>query len=108
MKGYQLTFFTSQGARHGHAALCDWVLETARDCGGSGGTVVSGQEGFGHAGLLHSAGFFELADQPLTIMICADASACERLFARIANEDVALPYVKTPVEFGRVGRLTLD
>lgn len=58
MKGYQLTFFTSQGARHGHAALCDWVLETARDCGGSGGTVVSGQEGFGHAGLLHSAGFF--------------------------------------------------
>lgn len=57
MKGYQLTFFTSQGARHGHAALCDWVLETARDCGGSGGTVVSGQEGFGHAGLLHSAGF---------------------------------------------------
>lgn len=44
MKGYQLTFFTSQGARHGHAALCDWVLETARDCGASGGTVVSGQE----------------------------------------------------------------
>lgn len=104
MKGYQITFFTQEGRRHGHTPMAEWLLHVARECGASGCTLVSGREGFGHAGALHSAHFFELADQPQAVMVSADEATCARLFARIDNEDVALSYVKVPVEFGRIGK----
>jgi hypothetical protein len=84
MQGYQLTFFTEQNRKHGHQSICDWLLK--------------------FAGKFHSAGFFELADQPLAITVSVDEHACQRLMNALAEEDVDLSYVKIPVEFGRVGR----
>lgn len=72
MQGYQLTFFTEQNRKHGHQSICDWLLKFAEQHGASGGTLMSGAEGFDHAGKFHSAGFFELADQPLAITISVD------------------------------------
>jgi PII-like signaling protein len=104
MQGYQLTFFTEQNRRHGHQPVCDWLLEFAEKHGASGGTVVAGAEGFDRGGKFHSAGFFELADQPLAITVSVDEKTCQVLMDALAEEDVDLSYVKVPVEFGRVGR----
>ncbi|OTP66197.1 DUF190 domain-containing protein [Caballeronia sordidicola] len=104
MQGYQLTFFTEQNRKHGHQSICDWLLKFAEQHGASGGTLMTGAEGFDHAGKFHSAGFFELADQPLAITVSVDEQACQRLMNALAEEDVDLSYVKIPVEFGRTGR----
>jgi len=104
MQGYQLTFFTEQSRQHGHQPVCDWLLKLAKENGASGGTLVTGAQGFDHTGKFHSAGFFELADQPVAVTVSVDEQAYRRLMEALAQEDVGLSYVKVPVEFGRVGR----
>lgn len=103
MQGYQITFFTQQDRRHKGKPLADWLVHLAQELGLSGATLISGNEGFGHHGRLHSAHFFELADQPQEVVLAATAEETERLFERLKAEGVHLFYVKTPVEFGVLG-----
>ncbi|KVX69098.1 hypothetical protein WT34_24290 [Burkholderia stagnalis] len=104
MQGYQLTFYTEQNRKHGHQAVCEWLLKFAEQHGASGGTLVTGAQGFDHSGKFHSAGFFELADQPVAVTVSVEEPAYQRLMSALADEDVNLSYVKIPVEFGRIGR----
>lgn len=103
MNGYQITFFTVQDHRHKGKPVGDWLVHLAQDLGLRGATLVAGSEGFGHHGRIHSAHFFELADQPQEIQIAVSGEDAERLFARLKAEGVHLFYVKTPVEFGTLG-----
>lgn len=103
MNGYQITFLTQQGKRHHGKPLADWLVHLARELGLRGATVVPGAEGFGQHRRLHSAHFFELADQPLEVMMAVTEEEAERLFQRLRAEGVHLFYVKTPVEFGVLG-----
>jgi PII-like signaling protein len=103
MHGFQLTFFTQQDCRHGHTPLAEWLLLEARQLGLSGGTLTMAGEGFGRGGKLHSAHFFELADQPVEVTIAASAADAERLFQRLRDEQIKIFYVKTPIEFGMTG-----
>lgn len=103
MNGYQITFFTQQDKRHHGKPLADWLLHLAREMGLRGATLIPGSEGFGHHGRIHSAHFFELADQPLEVLVAATADEAERLFARLQAEGVHLFYVKMAVEFGTLG-----
>lgn len=104
MQGYLITFYTQQDKRHAGRPVAEWLVEMARDMGMPGATVIVGAEGFGQHRRLHSAHFFELADQPVEIQMAVAAADVERLFARLATEGVELFYVKTPVEFGMSGR----
>ena len=104
MKGYQITFFTHQDRRHKGKSLGDWLVHLAQEMRLSGATLLAGGEGFGHRGRLHSAHFFELADQPVEVMMAVSEEEAARLFARLEGEGVHLFYVKTPVEFGMLGR----
>lgn len=104
MQGYLITFYTQQDKRHAGRPVAEWLVETAREMGMPGATVIAGAEGFGQHRRLHSAHFFELADQPVEIQMALAAVDAERLFARLATEGVELFYVKTPVEFGMSGR----
>jgi len=104
MQGYQLTFFTAQDRRVGHMPIGEWLLQFAKAHGAIAGTLVSGAEGFDHAGRFHSAHFFELADQPLAVTVSVDDGVCQRLMDALAQEEVDLTYVKVPIEYGRVGR----
>lgn len=61
-------------------------------------------EGFGHTGRLHSAHFFELADQPIEVRLALTEEESARLFERLEDEDIALFYIKTPIEFGTLGK----
>ena len=73
MKGYQITFFTQQDRRHKHHPMAEWLMLAARDLGVRGATVVAGSEGFGQHRRIHSAHFFELADQPPLLLLACPA-----------------------------------
>ena len=103
MKGYQITFFTQQDRMHHGKPLGQWILLMAREIGLPGATMVSGSEGYGHQGRIHSAHFFELADQPQEIQIAASEAQTVKLFDRLKAENVKVFYVKTLVEFGVLG-----
>ncbi|CUJ03240.1 Uncharacterised protein [Achromobacter xylosoxidans] len=106
MKGYQLTFYTQQDRRHGKESLSEWLLNLAKQHGALGGTMFSAGESFGHDGRFHSAHFFELADQPVGVMVAVDEATCDTLLEAIKNEAVDVFFVKTPVEYGRTGSST--
>ena len=103
MKGYQITFFTQQDRRHKHQPMAEWLMLAARDLGVRGATIVAGSEGYGQHRRIHSAHFFELADQPQEVMMAVSEDEADRLFAYLKEEAVHLFYVKTPIEFGILG-----
>lgn len=103
MKGYQVTFITPQGRRHGRQTVHDWLLGVCREVGVQGVTTVVGAEGIGRNGRLHAAHFFELADQPVEVVVALTPEQCDALFRRLEAEQANLFYVRTEVEFGVVG-----
>ena len=103
MHGYQLTFFTQQDRRHGRVPLGEWLVQEARRLGIGGATLSTASAGFGHGHKLHSAHFFELADQPVQVTMALGAAEVERLFQRLREEKIDVFYVKTPIEFGTTG-----
>jgi PII-like signaling protein len=103
MNGFQVTFFTQQGRRQGHQPIDQWLMDAAKSLGIKGITTAMGVDGVGRNGKLHSAHFFELADQPIEVTIALSNEQCEALFARIGEERVNLFYVKTAVEYGVLG-----
>ncbi|MFK3793998.1 MULTISPECIES: DUF190 domain-containing protein [Pseudomonas] len=104
MQGYLVTFFTQQNRRYHGRMLGDWIIDLAREMGLQGATLSSAVEGFGHSRQLHSAHFFDLADQPLEIRLAISEAQARQLFERLAQEDFALFYTKVPIEFGHLGR----
>ncbi len=69
-----------------------------------GASLHAGGESFARGGRVHSAHFFELADQPIEVQIAVTTEEATRLFDRLKAEGVHLFYVKTAVEFGVLGR----
>ena len=103
MKGYQLSFLTTQGHSHKGQPLADWLVHLAMELGLRGATLIAGTEGFGKHRRVHSAHFFELADQPIEVVMAVTQEEAEQLFERLRAENVSLFYVKAPVEFGVLG-----
>jgi len=103
MKGYQITFFTQQDRYHKNRPMAEWLMLAARDLGVRGATIVAGSEGFGQHRRVHSAHFFELADQPQEVVMAVSEDEAQRLFDFLKEEAVHLFYVKTAVEFGVLG-----
>lgn len=103
MNGYQITFYTYQGRKHHGKPLADWLVQLAKDLGLRGATLIPGGEGFGQHRRIHSAHFFELADQPLEVVMAVTDEEVERLFERLRAEGVHVFYVKSAVEFGTLG-----
>jgi PII-like signaling protein len=68
-----------------------------------GATALLGAEGFGAHRRIHSARFFELADQPVEVTMIATVEEAERVFAHLREHRVSLFYARTPVEFGTTG-----
>jgi PII-like signaling protein len=104
MNGYQVTFFTQQDRRNHGQPLADWLLLTAKNLGIKGGTVIAAAEGLGHDQRVHSAHFFELADQPMEVTFALSADEMTALFDVLGQEDIRLFYTKYPVEYGVVGK----
>jgi uncharacterized protein len=98
--GYQLTFFTLQSRRHNGMQIADWLEEIAHQSNITGVTVTTASKGIGHDGTWHSSTFFELADQPLEIMMIADEQSCLTFFSLLEAESPKIFYTKTAIEYG--------
>lgn len=103
MNGYQLTFFTQQDRKHDHIPLGEWLVQAAQKLGIRGTTLIVATEGFGHDRKLHSAHFFELADQPIEVTMAVNEQEAECMFAHLNQAGINVFYVKMPIEFGVTG-----
>lgn len=108
MKGYQITFFTQQNRRFDYKPLAEWLLHTAMTLGLRGATILPASEGFGRHQRIHSAHFFELADQPQQVVMAVTEDEASRLFAHLEALKIQIFYIKTPAEFGVSGGASDD
>jgi PII-like signaling protein len=104
MNGFQVTFFTQQDRRHHGKSLVDWLVALCGEMQLRGVTVVPASVGIGHDHHIHSAHFFELADQPVLVIMVLTEEECARLLARLEAEGVQVCYTRAAVEFGTTGK----
>lgn len=100
MDGYRLVFSTIRGRKHNKMQLHDWLISEAKNIGISGVTVIDAMEGYGRHQDVHSSNFFELAEEPVEIVMLADEEQCRRLFELIKEQKVSIFYAKTKAEYG--------
>lgn len=101
MKGFQLIFSTLQSRKHPNGEhISHWLLDAAEHIGIKGVTILQASQGIGRDGKLHASTFFELADEPLEIIMNVSEEECEKLFARLSEEKLGLFYTKTAIEYG--------
>ena len=101
--GSQLTLYANLGQRKGSRTVVEWILETAKETGVRGATVMEGSEGVDMLGRVHAARFFELADEPAVVVVVAENDAIDALIAKLGEGGVKLFYTRSPVEFGHLG-----
>ncbi|KAF0098920.1 MAG: hypothetical protein FD187_2272 [bacterium] len=93
-------FYTTEGMRHQHQSIVDWLFEQARILGIPGGTAFRASAGFGRHGLREEH-FFELAGTlPEAVEFFAGDKQVSALLARIRASGLKLLYVTYPVRLG--------
>ena len=101
MKGFQLVFSTLQSRKHPSGEqISQWLMDVAENIGIKGVTILQASQGIGRDGKLHSSTFFELADEPLEVIMNVSEEECEKLFALLNEERLGLFYTKSPIEYG--------
>ncbi|MBS0198957.1 MAG: DUF190 domain-containing protein [Proteobacteria bacterium] len=98
--GIQLRIYTYENRKIHGELLYEWLLEQARVLGIHGGSAFRAIAGYGRHGQLHEQGFFELAgEQPVLVEFIASEDECQGLLDRLRQENLALFYAKTPIEY---------
>lgn len=99
MKGYQITFSTQRSRQHRGKPIGDWLIQLADELGLRDATLIpaANKEG-GQDRHPSTTPSFELAGQPLSIVMTATSEETDRLFERLRVEGVQLYYVKAAVE----------
>lgn len=100
MNGYRVVFSTIKSRRVGSENILEWFIKALKSLNIEGMTVINALEGYGRDSKIHSAGFFELAEQPIEIIIHVSENECEKLFEILKNSSVNIFYSKTKAEFG--------
>jgi PII-like signaling protein len=108
MNGFLIIFYTSQNRRYQGQPISEWLLAVAKQMNLRGATVLAGMMGVDHHGQMHSAHFFELADQPIQIQFAVTPEQATTLLDYLNSQTIELFYVKTPIEFGFVGQTPSD
>lgn len=98
MTGYQVTFYTTLRRPLQGTHVKDWLIGVARELGIPGLTVFAGMEGYGHDRRLHAAHFFEVADEPIMVVMIMSATHKDQLMARLAEAQADIFHVIQTVE----------
>lgn len=98
MTGYQITFYTTLRRPLQGTHVKEWLIGTARELGIPGATVFAGLEGYGHDRRLHAAHFFEVADEPIMVVMIMSAAHKDQLMARLAQAQADIFHVIQSVE----------
>ena len=100
MMGYQLNFYTLHNREYQHHPIADWLIETAQGIGISGATVVHGDASYGSDGRIHSARFFEQAEQPMIIVMVVTDTQCDKMLELVQATGLKIFYTRAKVEYG--------
>ena len=100
MTGYKLSFYSIRSVKHDGLSVDDFLIREAKSIGIKGISVTLLYKGCDHNGVIHSAGFFELSDEALEVMIIADEVGCDKLLEKISSFGAKIFYAKSKVEFG--------
>ena len=103
MQGSLVEFYTTHDRQYQGHALSAWLIEEARRFGVPGATLSVAGSGFGQGRHLHSAHFFELADEPVCVRIIAEEALATRFMQHLEQLGLALFFVRMPVQFGKLG-----
>jgi PII-like signaling protein len=104
MSDVMLRLFTEEDHKHKGRLVYEWLLETGRELGISGGSAFRAIAGFGHHGRIQEDTFFELAGKlPVEVMFAASPEQADALLARVAREGLHLFYIRTAAETGTTG-----
>lgn len=104
MKGYELIFMAPRSRRHHGKPVLDAVIDIARSQGIARYTRRINAEGSGTTGHVHSAHFFELADEPEELMLVVDEAAADRLVQAVEAQGVYVFLVRRPVDYRQLGQ----
>ncbi|QBQ17259.1 DUF190 domain-containing protein [Acinetobacter haemolyticus] len=108
MNGFLISFYTAQSRQYEGQSIVDWLLAIAKQMDLRGATVMNASQGLDHRGQFHSAGFFELADQPVQIQFAVTEQQATALLDYLKTQDISLFYVKSPIEFGFIGTASVS
>ncbi|MBQ1494769.1 MAG: DUF190 domain-containing protein [Acinetobacter sp.] len=72
MNGFLITFYAERSRMYQGQPIVEWLLSVAQQMKLGGATVINATHGMDHRGQIHSAGFFELADQPVQIQFAVN------------------------------------
>jgi len=99
-----LRLFTEEDHRHKGRLVYEWLLETGRELGISGGSAFRAIAGFGHHGRMHEDTFFELAGKlPVEVMFAASNEQVDAMLAKTREAGLHLFYIRTAAETGTTG-----
>ncbi|MCK7548397.1 DUF190 domain-containing protein [Marinobacter koreensis] len=101
-KGYEILFITPQNRRHEGKLVSKLIIDMAKDHGVQRVTTRIDSEGQGLSGHLHSAHFFELADQPMEIMFVVEEETGDKLIKAIRSAGIHIFCVCKKVTFGNL------
>ena len=104
MRGFQLSFYTQLGRRHGLRSIAEWLLREAKKLEITGTTVRLAQSGFGNNGEYQPPCIFSLTGRPIEIIMAVSGKEAERLFMLMKENGLKVFYVKMPVEYGIIGK----
>lgn len=100
MEGFRVVFSALRGRKHNKTPICEWLMIEAKKLDIQGVTIVNATEGYGRDKTIRSALFFELADQPVEVVMLMSPEQCDKFFERIREEKLSIFYAKYKAEFG--------
>ena len=104
MNGVYLKFFVQENVRHDGRLLHEWLLDVAMTLKLPGCSVFRSIAGYGHHQQRHAQAFFELqGNLPLEVVFALTEEDAARLLQRVADDKLALFYIRMPVEYGVTG-----
>ena len=94
-----------QEKRQHHGILAyEWLLQTVKKLGLHGGSAFRAIAGYGRQGRMHEEHFFELAgDLAVEVGFALTEAEAQSFLAHLAGVQLALFYIKLPLEMGVVG-----
>ncbi len=101
MEGSFLRFYVTQSHKLHGLPLWEWLLHTANKMGIRGGSAFHAMAGFGRKHVMHEDRFFELGGSLIVeVEFIVTAEERQKLFDRLAQEDIHLFYADIPATFG--------
>ncbi|MDX1802376.1 MAG: DUF190 domain-containing protein [Marinobacter sp.] len=101
--GYEIIFIAPQNRRHEGTRVIELVIDKAHELGIRQYTKRMDSEGQGQHGKMHSAHFFELADQPVEVVFVLDERLGGQLMDAVEATGAHVFCIRKPVEFGEFG-----